>query len=107
VMDTAKDLAGKAGEAAQGAVQTVKEMAGDAASYIGRKAESATSAVGSGIKSAAGSIAGTVESGQKYLSEHSMGDIANDVAGVIRRNPIPALLIAVGLGFIMARAMRA
>jgi len=36
-----------------------------------------------------------------------VSDMANDLSGVIRRNPIPALLIAAGLGFIMARAMRA
>jgi len=103
VMDTAKDVAGKVGDAASGAVQTVKEMAGDAASYIGRQAHSATSAMGSGMRS----VGGAIESGQKYVTEHSVSDMANDLAGVIRRNPIPALLLAAGLGFIMARAMRA
>ena len=102
MVDTAKEVAGKVGEAAQGAVQTASQMASDAASYIGKKAESATAAVGSGIKS----VAGTLESGGKYLQDHSIGDMAGDVAGLIRRNPIPALLIAVGLGFLVARAIR-
>jgi len=100
--DTAKDAAGKIGDMAQGAVETAGKMASDAASYIGKKAESAASAVGSGFKS----VAGTVESGAHYVSEHSIGEMSSDVANLIRKNPVPALLIAVGVGFLFARAIR-
>jgi len=103
MMDAAKDVAGKVGDAAHDAMHSAGQMASDAASYIGRKAETATSAVGSGLKSAVGAF----ESGGKYFTEHSMSDIAGDVTNIIRRNPIPSLLVAVGLGFLMARALRA
>ena len=46
------------------------------------------------------------ETGSRYFHEHSFKDMADDVAGVIRRNPIPALLVGVGLGFILARSLR-
>ncbi len=101
-MDTVKEVAGKVGEAAQGAVSSMSHMASDAASFIGRKADAATSAVGSGMKS----VAGTIESGGRYLEEHSLSDMGRDVTELIRRNPIPALLIALGLGFLIARAVR-
>ena len=44
------------------------------------------------------------ESGTRYFQEHNFKDMAEDVAGVIRRNPIPAVLIGVGIGFLIARA---
>ena len=46
------------------------------------------------------------ESGSRYWQEHSVKDMADDLAGVIRRNPIPALLVGIGLGFILARSLR-
>jgi hypothetical protein len=100
--EKAREVAGKIGEAAAGAVETATRMAGDAAAFIGRKADSATSAVGTGMKS----VAGTIESGGRYLEEHSLREIGSDFTDLIRRNPIPSLLIAVGLGFLLARAIR-
>jgi hypothetical protein len=32
--------------------------------------------------------------------------MADDLSGVIRRNPIPALLIGIGIGFLLARSTR-
>jgi len=93
--DTAKDAASRVGDVAQGAVESAGKMASDAASFIGKKAESA-----------AKSVAGTVESGAHYLSEHSISEMGGDVANLIRKNPVPALLIAVGVGFLFARAIR-
>jgi hypothetical protein len=51
-------------------------------------------------------VADAIESGTRYFQEHSFRDMADDVAGVIRRNPIPALLVGIGLGFILARSLR-
>ena len=46
------------------------------------------------------------ETGSRYFQEHNFKDMADDVAGVIRRNPIPAMLVGIGLGFILARSLR-
>jgi hypothetical protein len=111
-MDTAKDVAAAAGK-----------KASEAASYVGQKAEDATTAVGSSMKSLAGTIrdsgphegmlgnassavASTLESGGRYLEQHGLKGIGEDLTNVIRRNPIPTLLIAVGLGYLVARATR-
>ena len=111
-LDTVRDVASQAGK-----------KASEAASYVSQKAEDATSAVGSGMKSLAGTIresapregmlgsagsavASTLESSGRYLEEHGLSGIGDDLTDVIRRNPIPALLIGIGVGFLIARATR-
>src|SRR5262249_20461890 len=98
----------------------VAEKARDTASAIGSKAEDATHAVGSGMQSLAGtlrekapqggvmggvasSVAGSLESGGRYLQQEGLQGMADDLPNFIRRNPIPALLVGVGLGFMLAR----
>jgi len=126
--DTANDLGNKAKDAANDTANKAKDMAssvsqkvGDAASFVGQKAEDATSAMGAGMKSLGGTIrenlprtgmagtassavADTLESGGRYLQEHGLGGIGSDLTTLIRRNPIPALLIGIGTGFLLARA---
>jgi len=95
VMNTAKDIAGKVGDEVKNAASQVGQMASDAASFMGKKAESAKDAV-----------TDTVKSGARYVQEHNMSDMAGDLGELIKRNPIPAILVALGLGFVCARAMR-
>jgi hypothetical protein len=115
----AADVAGKA----ENAATSLSQKASDAASFVGKKADEATSAVGSGMKSladtirdkapqkgafgAAGSaVADTLESGGRYLKEHGLSGIGADLTNVIKRNPIPAMLVGIGLGFLIAHATK-
>jgi len=115
--DTAANVADKAWDTAGTVVDKAKETAAD----LGKRAESATHAVGSGMKSLAGTlreslphegvigaasstVASGLETSGRYLEKESLQGIAEDVTNLVRRNPIPALLLAVGLGFILARA---
>jgi len=108
-MDKAKDIAG-----------TAADRAKDVASTIGKKAEDATHAVGSGMQSLAGTVrenlphegvlgtcastvAGSLEASGRYLEREGLQGIAEDVTGLIRRNPVPAVLLGIGLGFLLAR----
>jgi len=117
VGEMASSMGHKAGDAAS----AVKEKAGEAATYLGKKAEDTTSGVGCGMKSLAGTIrdaagsegmlgaagsavADTLESGGRYLEHEGLSGMSKDVTNLVRRNPIPALLIAVGVGFLVARA---
>jgi uncharacterized protein YjbJ (UPF0337 family) len=126
--DLASDAAGKAKDMAGGVATRAKELAGDAAgkakdtaAYVGQKAEDATSAVGCGMKSLAGTIrdnapadgplgsasaavADTLESGGRYLQDHGLSGLGEDMTNLIKRNPIPALLVGIGIGFLIARA---
>lgn len=122
-------LADKANEAGKYVSDSAKQMAssamdscGSAASFVGHKADDARCAVGSSMKSAADSIRGaapqedgmmhsaadsfaaTLESAGKYIEDQDFSAMTEDLTNVIRRNPIPAVCIAAGLGFLLARA---
>jgi ElaB/YqjD/DUF883 family membrane-anchored ribosome-binding protein len=98
----------------------VADLAKDVATSIGQKAEGAAHAVGSGVQSlgstvrdrlphsgvvgtAAASLADGLESGGHYLQEEGFTGIAKDLTNIIRRNPVPAILVGVAAGFLLAR----
>jgi hypothetical protein len=120
-MDKAKDIASNVGERARDVATSAQQMAGEAASNIGHRAEEATSSVGGGMRSLAGqvrehgpregvfgsatsAVADTLEKGGRYLQEEGLRGIGEDLTSLIRRNPIPALLVGIGVGFLLARA---
>jgi hypothetical protein len=124
--DKAKDMAHSAidmtKEAAQAGMEKARDAASSAAGMASNAAESTTSSVGSGMESLAGSIrdyspggmlggaastvADSLEKGGRYIREEGLSGIADDLTDTIRRNPIPSVLVAVALGFLMARATR-
>jgi ElaB/YqjD/DUF883 family membrane-anchored ribosome-binding protein len=131
---TKKDQTGaqteKAREEANTAVDKVKEAAthsgqavSSAASAVGHKADDLTASAGSGARSladtvrqqgpsegmlgrASRAVADTLEQGGKYLEENKLSGMADDFGEMIRRNPLPAVLIGIGIGFLLGRAMR-
>jgi len=48
-------------------------------------------------------VANTIERGGQYLQQEGLSGMADDLTTMIKRNPIPALLLGVGIGFILAR----
>jgi hypothetical protein len=120
-VDKARDAAANVAEKAKDAASNVADKAKDAASTVGQKAEDATHAVGSGMQSLAGTmreklphegvigaatatVAGGLQNTGRYLQTEGLKGIGDDVTNLIRRNPLPAVLIGIGLGFILARA---
>ena len=121
-------LADKANEAGKFVAENAKNIASsamhsaeNAASYMGQCADDTRCSVGGSIKQmgeslrsatpddsmmhdAAGSVASTLESAGQYISEHGFDNMAEDMTNMIRRNPIPAVCIAAGIGFLLARA---
>jgi hypothetical protein len=104
-------------------VSKAAEKAKDAASFVGEKAEQATEAVGAGMESLGGAIrehepnqgtvhnageamASKLEGAGRYLEEHGLKGIGEDVTNLIRRNPVPALLLGIGVGFLLSRMVR-
>jgi len=128
--DAAAGAANQAKEAASGVIGQVKDMAstaghavGNAATTVGHKAEDAVCSVGKGMESlgekvrekgpehgllgkATGAVAGALETSGKYLEDKKISGMAEDLTNLIKRNPIPALFIGVGLGFLLARTFR-
>jgi len=101
-----KDAAGKTADKAEGIVNTVQQAASDAASYVGRQAGNLGSGVSGAVSDAADTVRDRVEGGYNYVRDQGVSGIADDMASMIRRNPVPSVLVALGLGFLMARAIR-
>ena len=59
-------------------------------------------APGSGMMgNAASTVADTLESGGRYLQEQGLSGIGEDLTNLIRRNPFPALLVGIGVGYLI------
>jgi len=114
-------LASQAKEGVTAAVSAVQEKASNLASGVVERADAAIHATGKGMENLASGlrdhtpsegflgaasckVADTLESSGKYLEEHGMGDMVNDLTDIIRRNPIPSVLVGIGIGFVLARA---
>jgi len=64
-------------------------------------------APGHGILGNAGHTVGSkLEAGGHYLEDRGLKGIGDDVTSMIRRHPVPALLIGVGIGILVARLFR-
>jgi len=121
-VDTAKDLAGQAADKAKDLAGQAGSAISSAASTVGHKAEDATSAVGHGIQNLGGqvrdsgphagmlgtatrTVADTLEGTGQYIADKNLSGMMDDVTGLIKRNPIPALLLGLGIGFLVGRAL--
>jgi len=124
--DKGRDAVSHAGEAighaASAVGQAVTQKAGDVASAVGHKAEDATAAVGHGMQSAADKVrdytpsegmlgsaskgvADAIDSAGKYVEDRNLSGMMEDVTSLVKRNPIPALLLGLGVGFLIGRLM--
>lgn len=112
------------------AVDKAKEMAksasdavSSAASSAGRTVDNLASSAGSGLKSvgdriesalpkegyvgaASHAVASGFQQTGQYLEQEKLSGMMEDVTDVIRRNPFPAILVGIGLGFIIGRTLR-
>lgn len=91
--------------------------------YLEEKADQATKAVGAGMGSLGGAIhehepregvlhnvgeamAAKLDGGGRYLESRGLTGVGTDLTNVIRRNPVPALLVGVGVGFLIAHLLK-
>lgn len=119
---TAEDVASYVGRKAEDAALYVGHKAEDAAAYVGQKTGDASASVGGRLRSlgdsvrdrrpeggmagdASSAVADTLESSGRYLEEEGLKDMTEDVTALIRRYPIPALVIGVAAGYLVGRAM--
>jgi hypothetical protein len=121
VAEKARDVASNVVDRTKDAASTAADTAREWASTAGKKAEGALGSVASGMTSLAGTVrenlphegtignatdyvADALESGGRYLQQEGFSGMAEDLTGLIRRNPIPALLVGIGLGYLIARS---
>ena len=118
----AKEAVASVGEMASHAGSAVGAMASQTACDVGKKADELTASAGVGIQglsdrlsknaphsgvlgNASQAVAKTVRDGGEYLEGAKLSGITEDVAQLVRRNPIPAVLIAIGLGWFVGRKL--
>jgi hypothetical protein len=121
--DSAKDAAASVGEMACHAASAVGGMASQTACDAGKKVDDLAASAGVGIQgwgeklsrnsphegmlgSASQAVAQTVKQGGEYLEGQKLSGMADDLAHLVRRNPIPAICIAAGLGWFMGRMLK-
>jgi hypothetical protein len=90
---------------------------------MSNRAEEATDAVGNRLKAAGDAIrqnaphegtlgqassalAKSLEDTGEYIKREGVEGIACDVSNLIKKNPIPSLFFGVGIGYLLAHAMK-
>lgn len=98
------------------------DFVGSAAAFVGQKTDEGRTAAGGGMRSfgdsvresgpdagmagdASSAMADTLDRSGRYLVEESVKDIGEDITDLIRKNPIPAMLVGIAAGFVAGRAM--
>lgn len=87
------EYGGAGGSGLSGAVEDLKSKASEFSATAASKAREATAGVKSGLETA-----------ESYLKEKDFGNIVADVAGLVRKYPIPSLLIVAGLVYLLSRS---
>jgi hypothetical protein len=121
--DNAKEAAASVGEMACHAASAVGGMASQAACDVGKRADELTASAGVGIQGwgdklnkngphggllggASEAVASTVKYGGEYVEHAKLSGMTEDVAQLIRKNPIPSICIAAGLGWFVGRMLK-
>lgn len=119
-LDKANEMADKAGSMMDDGKQKAGEMAGMAQQRADEGMDKAADAMGKGadmlrergsqqggtVGQVADTAAGAMESAGQYLHEHDTGEMMDQVEAYIRKNPTQSLLIAAGVGFVLAKAFK-
>jgi len=122
VMDKARDLSQQALDKGRDVASRVGDMAGDAAKNAGQRADNLASTVGERAHTAADAVrrhgpqegmlgsatkavADSIDNTGRYLQNEGLTGMMGDVGEMIRRNPIPALFVGIGIGYLLSRAL--
>jgi hypothetical protein len=118
-----KEMGTQAAEAVREQGRNAVEMAKDAACAVGHKAEDATAAAGHGIAgfgeriadkgphsgfagTATQAVGDTLQKGGHYIEEQKLSGMAGDVVDMVKAHPIPIVIAALGIGFLIGRSMK-
>jgi uncharacterized protein YjbJ (UPF0337 family) len=91
--------------AAQGVASSVTETVGTAATKAQEMAGSAATKAQEMAGSAATVVTDTAAGVGTYVQEKGLQGLSEDLTQLIRRYPVPALLVGLGIGFVLARTI--
>jgi uncharacterized protein YjbJ (UPF0337 family) len=78
---------------------------GGIGSHLRSKVDEFGATVSNRANEAAGAVASGVQSARSYFQERDFDELTGDVVRWVRRYPIQACLIGIGLGYLIARAL--
>ena len=84
-------------------IETVHETAQNVASNLAETAGDVKAQAEAAASTAATAVTDAVAGAASSLQETSVKDLAGKLTDLIRRHPIPSVLIGVGVGFVLAR----
>ena len=109
---TSDETTAKAKGAAEEAAATAASTAAQSVSAVGEKMGSLADAIREkaphegAMGTAATTVADKLGAAGSYLQQKNMDHMVGDLTGMIRRYPIPALLIGLGIGYLLAGRAR-
>jgi len=123
IRSSVEGAASQAGEKVQQAASAAMSKAQEMAQTASQRVDEATASLGERVRSAGsslrdrgphegmlgsatGAVADSLEHTGRYIQEEGIVGMAEDVAELIRRNPIPAMFVGVGIGFMLAKMFR-
>jgi hypothetical protein len=112
IADSARDAANQAGQGISGAASTVGKKAEQWTANAGHGAESLADTLrdkgpSSGMLGRANeAVADCLENTGEYLADKNLSGMMGDVTNLIKRNPIPALLVGLGIGYLLGKSLR-
>lgn len=108
ILSEAAEKAREAGDKATEKTKQGMNVVGDKMTSLAgtlRGAAPSEGKIGSSVGSAVNKVADSLESSGQYLKERDLGDIADDVGGVIKKYPIQSLWIGIGVGVLLGAAI--
>ncbi len=116
--DKAREAASSAGEMVNHAGAAVGAMASQAANDMGKRVDDLAANAGAGIQTlgerlrkaapkggVSQAVGRTVKDSGEYLENAKLSGMSSDLAELIRQNPLPAVLVALGLGWFVGRKL--
>jgi hypothetical protein len=108
--DKAKETAGSVAQSASHLASNVADQASHLSETVGGGMKSLAGTLrehtpGGSLGTAASSVAGSLERGGRFLEQEGLTGIGDELSTVIRRNPLPAMLVCVGIGFGLAHLL--
>ena len=109
IADTAKQMKDKVSDFGRSTADKIDENRDAAASGLQKAAtalhDNAGSLPGGGkVSGLAHDAANTLTSTANYVRDHDVNKMMADVESLVKNNPGPSLLVAVGIGFLLGRA---
>lgn len=116
------DVARQATDKAKEITANITDKASDIGDQASDKADAAMSATGAKMETLAQTVrqnapagkvgefattaANALERSGNYLQASDLSDVQGDIEQIIRRRPVESLLVGLGVGFLLARALR-